>query len=49
LETVISIRFYRNLPQGEIDYKIRYWKVLPSSRSTVREQDRREEIGYSPA
>jgi hypothetical protein len=48
LETVISVRFDQILRQGETDYKIRYWRVLPSSRSPVRDQDRREEIGYRP-
>jgi hypothetical protein len=41
METVISIRLGQNLPQGERDYRntgyrredIRYWRVLPNSRS----------------
>jgi hypothetical protein len=32
----------------EIDYIIKYWRVLPRSGSPVREQDLREEIGCRP-
>jgi hypothetical protein len=50
LEMVISIWFGQNIPQGELGYKINtaYWTVLSSSRSSVQEQDRRDETGYGP-